>query len=140
MKIIIFILVFLLNFHALIAQEEKIIRYDSISKSETYVTVDKKPEFPGGLDSLNNFYKKNSSYPLCTKSERSCKAVYYQIFIDSLGNINKFNIIKGANAILNKEVERLVQLMPKWKPGMKNGLPVDVLSTQVIKFKEQNDN
>lgn len=119
------------------AQEEAVIKIDSqqTSKSDIYVNVEQKPEFPGGKEGLIEFYKKTSLSSICDKKEDNCKTLYYQVVIDTFGNVRNFKIIKGINTELNAETEQIVNQMPRWKPGMEKGRLVKVLVTLDIKYK-----
>ena len=119
------------------AQEETIVKIDSqqTGKSDIFVNVEQKPEFPGGKEGLIEFYKKTSSSSICYKKEDNCKTLYYQIVIDTLGNAGNFKIIKGINAELNAETERIIKQMPKWIPGKEKGKSVKVLVTLDIKYE-----
>ena len=134
---IIVILVSILD--VLKAQVETTVKVDTVPgyrKSNIYVNVDEMEEFPGGVDSLKLFYKKNSNYKICNDSDK-CKTIYYSIVIDSLGFPGKFRIIQGINKKYDKEVERLVKCMPRWKPALKNGKSVNALVTLEVGFKKE---
>lgn len=131
------ILFFMLNLVTLMGQQEVIINIDSqqASKTDIYVNVEQKPEFPGGKAGLIDYYKRTSSFSICEKKEDICQTLYYQIVIDTTGAVENFNIIKGVNSKVDSDAERIVKQMPNWKPGYKEGVPVKVLVTLDIKYK-----
>jgi protein TonB len=138
-KKFLFIVILISILDVLKAQVETTVKVDTApekSKSNIYVNVDKMAEFPGGVDSLKLFYKKNSKYKTCNDSD-NCKAIYYSIVVDSLGFPGKFKIIQGINNKYDKEVERLVKSMPRWEPALKNGKVVNALVTLGVGFKKE---
>ncbi|MBL7111792.1 MAG: energy transducer TonB [Bacteroidales bacterium] len=119
------------------AQSDTIVFVDesqSANKSEIYIKVDQQPEFPGGKEGLIDFYKSTSRISICENNEK-CQSVYYQIVIDTVGSISNFKIISSADKKLNKETAFIVKKMPKWKPGIKDGVLVKVLVTLGIKYQ-----
>jgi protein TonB len=115
-------------------REEIVIKIDSSIniKDTIYAVVDQSPEFPGGKEGLFNFYKENSRYVII---EKSSKPIYYHIVINKDGSVSNFKIIKGLSKELNSEIIEIVNKMPKWKPGLKNGKPVRTLVTLVVYFE-----
>ena len=140
LKRIFFTITITINLITLKAQEDTILHIDqqAFSKSDIYVSVDQKPEFPGGKEGLLEFYKKSSSFSICEEEEKEFNSLYYQVVIDSTGRVGGFNILKGINKKLNFETEKIVGQMPEWQPGKLNGKPVKVLVTLSIKFKVSN--
>lgn len=136
-KYVLLFAIILANSTLLKAQKDTVINVDKaakISQSDVFVDVEQKPEFPGGKDALIEFYKKMSNFEICNKGN-SCKTIYYQIVVNDLGNIESFNIVKGLNEKYDNETKRIVQQMPRWKPGKKDGIPVKVLVTLDIKYR-----
>lgn len=128
--------VILLSVISLKAQEDTIVHVKAspnVSSSAIFADVDQKPEFPGGKEALIKFYKKITTFEIC-RDGGDCRTVYYQVVIDTLGNAGSFNIIKGINEIYNNETKRIVDQMPKWKPGKKGGVAVKTLITLDIKY------
>ncbi len=135
MKYQLVIIVLLVCSKSLFAQKDTILNIEETTDITTkiYVDVEEKPEFPGGKDGLLKYYENISAFEICKKGN-TCRTIYYQIVIDTLGNVGGFNIIKGLNDTYDKETQRIVKAMPKWKPGRKNGTPVKVLVTLDIKY------
>jgi len=50
------------------------------------------------------------------------------------GEITNVNIARGLDPLLDKEALRVVNSMPKWKPGLQNNKPVSVSYTIPINF------
>ncbi len=77
------------------------------------------PEFPGGMDSLQSFFKKNLRYPQFEVDNKIEGRIYVEFTVDTLGNVLNPRIVKSILGQKNLDVEvmRMMNLMPKWKPG-----------------------
>ena len=125
------------SFYILSAQKEAFVRLDTTienNNEKIYIEVDQQPIFPKGKDGLISFYQNNTDYKICAQSD-GCKSVIYNIVVDTTGTVKRYSLIKGINEKYNAETERIVSLMPKWKPGIKNEKPVKVLVTLEIFYR-----
>jgi protein TonB len=95
------------------------------------------PEYPGGLDALRKFMLRNLRQP--DDLEAGEKIIVAASFVvNKNGQIEQVKIINAGRNDLNKEVQRVINKMPLWKPGMQNGnavavyfnLPVTFMSTE----------
>ena len=55
--------------------------------------------------------------------------------IDKDGKVTDAKVVRSISPSLNKEALRLIEAMPRWKPGEKNGQPVAAPFTLPITFK-----
>jgi len=95
------------------------------------------PEFPGGMENLLDYLKKNIIYPTAYEEQGMEGKVYVQFVVTAEGMIESPVVLKGvANAeLFSKEALRVVRNMPKWNPGMNDGKNVSVKTTIPIAFK-----
>jgi protein TonB len=108
-----------------VANEEELIN--------TTLSVDKLPEFPGGL---NAFYSYVGNKFESVDVEET-KTVYLSFIIEKDGSINDVKVIRSASPTIDKEAIRVLQsLRTKWKPGVKNGQPVRTLYRLPITIKK----
>lgn len=105
-------------------------RENPSEENTVYHVVDKMPEFPGGMSALPDFIQKNLQHDKADTKVR----IIIQFIIDKEGNIVKPIILRNINSELDKEVLRIVSLMPKWKPGKQNGKAEKVRYTMPITF------
>ena len=61
--------------------------------------------------------------------------VYVQFVVWKDGSIKDVKIVKGIHKTLDKEAFRVVNKMPKWRPGKQLGKVVNTKFTIPIKFK-----
>jgi TonB family protein len=101
--------------------------------------VEVQPEFPGGMDSLKSFFKRNLQYPKLYAEDQRQGTVYVKFVIDTTGKTMNAVILKGVSGspLFDKEALRLISIMPNWKPGMMKGKKVKSYYTLPVKFKLQ---
>ncbi|NBR15451.1 MAG: energy transducer TonB [Flavobacteriales bacterium] len=95
------------------------------------------PEFPGGMESLLVYLKKNIIYPTVYKEQGIEGKVYVQFIVTVDGEITNPVVLRGVlNAeLFSREAIRVVRSMPKWNPGKNDGKNVSVRTTIPIKFE-----
>lgn len=97
--------------------------------------AEKMPEFKGGLKSLYEFLSKNIKYPSLALTEKIEGKVVLQFIVDSKGYVNKIEVLKAIGGGCEQEAIRVINLMPKWNPGLQNGKAVAVKYTLPIAFQ-----
>ena len=93
------------------------------------------PEFPGGTQALFNFIRENLQYP----NNDTCVTgrVVAQFTVKEDGSIANARVIRGIHPDFDKEALRVINMMPKWKPGTKQGEVVDTEYTVPIIFSAE---
>ena len=94
--------------------------------NKLYTYVAEWPEYVGGNSEMNKFLSKNIRYPRDAEQKGIEGRVIVGFTVDKAGNIADVYLVKGIMASLDNEAMRVVKLMPKWKPGKNNGVPVRV--------------
>jgi len=132
--------------HVLVDVKEKkfqtnLIHYDFKDKqpepvidSQIYIMVEEMPEFPGGILELRKWLKSNMKYP---EEARKCKItgkVYIGFVINKEGKVEDCKVLRSINPLLDNEALRVINSMPRWKPGKQKGKPVKVSFSFPIKF------
>jgi len=92
------------------------------------------PEFPGGLSQLYAFMGKNIKYPQLAKETNIQGTVFVNFIVEKDGSISNVTILRSIGGGCDEEAIRVVQAMPKWKPGMQMGEPVRVSYNLPVKF------
>ncbi len=103
-------------------------------EDEIFIYVEQMPSFPDGEEALYKYLRDNIEYPAMASENRIAGQVVIQFVVSKEGEIQNAKIIKGLGGGLNQEALRVVNRMPKWKPGKHNGKPVAVTFTLPIKF------
>lgn len=96
--------------------------------------IEKKPEFIGGIDSLNAFIERNINYSKLKLAENGI--VYVEFIIDNKGNIKDEKIKHSLSESADKEALRIIKIMPKWNPGYENGITIKSKVYLPIKFNK----
>ncbi len=116
-----------------VIQEEK----QEEETSEVFVIVEDMPEFPGGELALRKWIADNVKYPVIAAENGIQGKVYVTFVVGTDGKITNARIARGVDASLDQEAIRVVNQLPKWKPGMQRGKPVRVSYTVPINFQLQ---
>jgi len=103
--------------------------------NQVFTVVEQQPEFEGGYEAMMRFIQKNMRYPASARRMGVDGTVYVQFVVSKNGQISEVKTIRGISADCDKEAERVVNMMPAWKPGKQNGKPVFVRFVLPIKFK-----
>ena len=101
----------------------------------TFNVVEKMPEFEGGMDGMMSFLQKNIKYPAEAKEKGKKGRVLVQFVVEKDGSIVEPKVVKSVSPELDAEALRVVQMMPKWKPGQQRGKNVRVQFTLPVLFK-----
>ena len=102
---------------------------------DVYTIVEQMPEFPGGEAELFHYISKNIRYPQAAKEKGIQGRVFIGFIIEKNGSISNVRNLRGVDSELDAEAIRIVESMPKWKPGMHNGEFVRVSYQIPIHFK-----
>lgn len=107
-------------------QEEVKVHVVEHKEEEVEAFVDEEAEFPGGMPACYAFIGKNINYPQSAIEDQIQGKCYVNFVIDRGGNISDVRVAKGVPGCpeCDKEAIRVVRMMPKWKPGKKNGTDV----------------
>lgn len=104
------------------------------TNNEIVTWTEQMPEFQGNLSA---YLQKNLRYPDFAKENNIEGRVIIQFVVNEDGSIGNAIIKKGIGGGCNEEALRVVNTMPKWKPGMQNGKPLKVYYTLPITFMLQ---
>lgn len=102
---------------------------------EIFVVVEEMPEFPGGQAALMKFLSDNIRYPVIAQENGIQGRVICSFVVERDGSITDVQVVRGVDPSLDKEAVRVIQSMPKWKPGKQRGKPVRVRFTLPIVFR-----
>ena len=107
-------------------------------EEEIFVVVESMPEFPGGAQEMMKFIAENIKYPVIAQENGIQGRVICQFVIEKNGSVTDIQVVRSSgDASLDKEAERVIKNMPKWKPGKQRGKPVRVKYTIPVAFRLQ---
>ena len=102
-----------------------------------FEVVENMPDFPGGQAALMQYLAKNIKYPTIAQENGTQGRVIVQFVVNRDGSIVDAKVVRSVDPYLDKEALRVINTMPKWKPGMQRGKPVRVKFTVPVMFRLQ---
>ncbi len=113
---------------------------NSTQKSQTSAEKIQSPEFPGGENAYMKFLSDNIKYPLIAQ-ENGIQGLVVAVFnIDTQGKVTFVKFNKSVDPSLDKEVRRVIELMPDWIPAKLDGAVTSVTSGASFVFRLQGEN
>jgi protein TonB len=113
------------------------IEEEVVEEAAIFTVVESMPEFPGGYSELYEYLGKNIKYPVMAKESGIQGKVYVTFVVEIDGSITDVRTIRGIGGGCDEEAIRVVQAMPKWKPGKQRGKPVRVQYNLPVRFTLQ---
>ena len=107
------------------------------SDDASVLRAEDSPEFVGGMEALSQYIADNIRYPEQAKRDNTQGRVFVRFVVEPDGSVADAEVLRGIGSGCDEEALRVVNAMPKWKPGRVNGNPVRVQYTLPITFKLQ---
>lgn len=101
---------------------------------EIYTFVQEVPAFPGGETARKLFIQQNLVYPRLAIQNKIQGIVYVSFVVEKDGRISSSKVVQGIGAGCDEEAIRVVNMMPKWKPGKRQGHEVRVQIIMPLNF------
>ena len=120
-----------------VSPEAKEAPADSTAKEEVFMVAEQMPEYPGGMKEMLKFLQENVKYPENAMKNNVQGRVIVQFVVEKDGTPTEFKVARSVDPDLDAEALRVLQTMPKWKPGMQRGKIVRVKFTVPVSFKLQ---
>lgn len=92
------------------------------------------PGFPGGAGKMHEFIAENLKYPEKAKKGGLEGEVFVKVSIKKDGTISSPKVVSGLDPECDKEAVRIVGTMPKWVPGLRDDVPIEVTYTIPVRF------
>jgi periplasmic protein TonB len=106
---------------------------------EPVVVVQEMPEFPGGPAALLKYVGENLNYPADAQNNNIQGKVILKFVVKSDGSVDRIEILRGIDPLLDNEAIRVVKTLPRFKPGRQGGVAVPVWFMLPVTFKIQNN-
>ncbi|HVZ98506.1 MAG TPA: TonB family protein [Chitinophagaceae bacterium] len=94
------------------------------------------PQYPGGINALLDFLKKNLKAPEDIE-EGDVISVKVRFVVNYDGTPEGFHVIQSGGAAFDNEVISVLKKMPLWIPGRSDGENVSVYYTVPVKFTNE---
>ena len=82
-----------------------------------------------------NYLSKSIVYPAQAVTEKIEGRVMLQFVVSKRGRIKDVEVVKSAHPLLDAEAVRVLERMPRWVPGKKDGKPINVKYALPVTFK-----
>ena len=97
--------------------------------------VEENAQFPGGDQACYEWLSKNIKYPSICAEQGVQGRVILNFVVNRDGSITEVKVLRSPDPNLSKEAERVVKLMPKWKPARQGNKTVRARFTLPVMFR-----
>ena len=105
--------------------------------NKVFDVVEEMPSFPGGQGALMSYLASNIKYPVVAQENGVQGRVIVGFVVERDGSITDVKVMRSVDPSLDREAQRVVKAMPRWKPGKQNGSAVRVKYTVPVVFRLQ---
>lgn len=105
------------------------------SGDKVYSSVEKMPEYPGGMKYFKRYIDRNLKYPEEAKKNKIEGVVVMQFVVEKNGDITNPRVVRRLEASLDSVAMNLVKGMPRWTPASDHGVKVRCKYSVPIAFK-----
>jgi len=104
-------------------------------QGDVFDVVEEMPQYPGGAQALLEFLNQNVQYPEEAEKAGIQGRVIATFVVEKDGSVSNARVVKSVDPLLDAEALRVINSMPKWKPGKQNGELVRVKYTVPLSFR-----
>lgn len=105
------------------------------TKLYDYVSIEKIPEYPGGIDKFRDYLRDNIKYPPMANEAGIQGTVYVNFTVEKDGSLTDVRVERKVGSGLDEEAMRVIRASKKWIPGIQNGRAVRVKYNVPVSFK-----
>jgi protein TonB len=105
--------------------------------TKVFDVVEEMPSFPGGQGALMSYLASNIKYPVVAQENGVQGRVIVSFVVERDGSISDVRVARSVDPSLDREAQRVVKSMPRWKPGKQNGSAVRVKYNVPVVFRLQ---
>ena len=110
-----------------------------VEEEQQFVTVEQMPSFKGGdIMTFRNWAMSKVKYPMITQENGIQGRVLVSFVIEKDGTLGQIKVLSSPDQMLSEEAIRVLEMSPKWKPGMSKNQPVRVQFTMPFDFRLTN--
>ena len=107
---------------------------EEVVEEQIFTIVEEMPSFPGGEAAMMKYLANSIKYPAIAKDANIQGTVYVTFVVNEKGEVKDVKVLRSIGGGTDEEAIRVVQNMPKWKPGKQRGKPVKVQYNLPIRF------
>ena len=106
-----------------ITEEDKPEVVDMYNEPVDFRVVEDLPQFPGGASEFMKWLTRNLKYPASAQRRDIKGKVVAQFIVNTDGSVTDVEVTEHLDAACDREVLRVLRLMPKWQAGVMNAKP-----------------
>lgn len=108
-------------------------------EDKIFTLVQQQPKFPGDV---SKWLAQNIVYPQQAKDDKIEGTVFVNFVVEKDGSLSAIKLMRGVDggSSLNDEALRVINSMPKWTPGVQDGLSVRTQYMLPVHFTLDGDN
>lgn len=99
---------------------------DNPNKVYDFTSLEKTPDYPGGIKKFYEFLGREINYPEVAKRNSTQGKVFASFVVEKNGALSDVQITRSLTPETDKEALRVLNKSPRWNPGLLNGRPVRV--------------
>lgn len=96
---------------------------DMYNEPVDFRVVEDLPQFPGGASEFMKWLTKNLKYPATAQKRQVKGRVVAQFIVNTDGSVSDLELTEHLEAACDREVLRVLRMMPKWQAGVMNAKP-----------------
>src|SRR5690606_27425558 len=107
---------------------------EDVVEEQIFTIVEEMPSFPGGEPAMMKYLANNIKYPAIAKDANIQGTAYVTFVVNEKGEVRDVKVLRSIGGGTDEEAIRVVESMPKWKPGKQRGKAVKVQYNLPIRF------
>lgn len=92
-------------------------------EAEVFRIVEDMPQFPGGATEFMKWLTRNLHYPKSIENSKVQGKVVAEFIVNTDGSVTDVSIVKSLHPLCDREVLRVLRMMPRWTAGIQNNQP-----------------
>ena len=96
---------------------------DMYNEPVDFRVVEDLPQFPGGASEFMKWLTRNLKYPVSAQNRKVKGRVVAQFIVNTDGSVSDLELTEHLEAACDREVLRVLRMMPKWQAGVMNAKP-----------------
>lgn len=89
----------------------------------SFRVVEDLPQFPGGAVEMMKWLQRNLKYPPVAQERKIQGKVVAEFIVNKDGSLTDVKVVKSLNPLCDREVLRVLRMMPRWTAGIQNDQP-----------------
>ena len=96
---------------------------DMYNEPVDFRVVEDLPQFPGGASEFMKWLTRNLKYPVSAQNRKVKGRVVAQFIVNTDGSVSDLELTEHLEVACDREVLRVLRMMPKWQAGVMNAKP-----------------